>query len=92
MYQDPEPAAQTTDEASGTGLDVGTTVYVRSRFLGTWSSGFEVAEVLTDGYRIRRTSDGHDFPDVFAFEDVLRERRQDPMRWIGRSHLDRRLP
>jgi len=71
-------------------LNVGMRVCVRNRFLRDWTTGFEVAEVLRDGYRIRRLSDGHDFPDVFAHEDVRRERRQDPLREAGGSYLDRR--
>ena len=71
-------------------LSVGTTVYVRNRFLGDWTACFEVAEVLDDGYRIRRLSDGHAFPDVFAFDDVRHERRQEPLREITGSYLDRR--
>ncbi|HLN43625.1 MAG TPA: hypothetical protein VK215_14295 [Acidimicrobiales bacterium] len=71
-------------------LAVDTKVCVRNRFLGDWTTGFKVAEVLRDGYRIRRQSDGHDFPDVFAFEDVRLERRQHPLREIGGSNLDRR--
>ena len=71
-------------------LDVGRKVYVRNRFLGDWSTGVEVAEVLGDGYRIRRLSDGQVFPDVFAFNDVRLERRQQPLRGIAGSHHDRR--
>ena len=71
-------------------LDVGTKVCVRNRFLGDWTTGFKVAEVLRDGYRIRRLSDGHAFPDVFAFDDVRLERRQRPLGEIAGSHLDRR--
>jgi len=71
-------------------LDVDMRVCVRNRFLGDWTTGFEVAEVLHDGYRIRRLSDGHAFPDVFAFEDVRLERRQHPSRETTGSHLDRR--
>ena len=71
-------------------LDVGTRVYVRNRFLGDWTTGFEVAEVLRVGYRLRRLSDGQVFPDVFVFEDVRLERRQHPRREVDESHLDRR--
>jgi hypothetical protein len=71
-------------------LDVGTKIYVRNRFLGDWITGFKVAEVLGDGYRIRRLSDDHVFPDVFSFDDVRLERRQHPLRGITGSHLDRR--
>jgi hypothetical protein len=70
-------------------LELGTKVCVRNRFLGNWSSGFEVVEVLGDGYRIRRVSDGLAFPDVFSSEDVRVERRQEPERGIAGSYLDR---
>ena len=79
-----------TEGASLPALEVGTHVYVRDRYLGRWSGGFKVAEVLRDGYRIQRPSDGHAFPDVFPFEDVRLERRQQPLRGITGSHLDRR--
>lgn len=82
--------AFTQNDDPGSTLDVGTKVYVRDRFLGDWSSGFEVAEMLSDGYRIRRLSDGQVFPDVFAFDDVRLERRQQPLRGIAGSHHDRR--
>jgi len=71
-------------------LDVGMRVYVRDRFLGEWTSGFVVAVVLTDGYRIRRLSDDYTLPDVFLHDDVRRERRQHPLRGIAGSYLDRR--
>jgi len=71
-------------------LDVGTRICVRNRFLGDWTTGFLVAEVHTSGYRIRRLSDGHAFPDVFPFDDVRLERRQQPLRGISGSYLDRR--
>jgi hypothetical protein len=70
--------------------EVGTKVCVRNQFLGNWSSGFAVAEVVHHGYRIRRLSDGLVFPDVFAVDDVRPERRQEPERGIVGSHLDRR--
>jgi len=69
---------------------VGVAVYVRDRYLGQWCGGFQVAEVLPDGYRIRRLSDGYAFPDVFPFEDVGMERRREPLRGIAGSYLDRR--
>ncbi len=70
-------------------LAVGTEVCVRNRFLGDWITGFKVAEVLGDGYRIRRLLDDCVFPDVFGFEDVRLERRQQPLRGITGSYLDR---
>ena len=76
--EDPGPPATATESTAH--FEVGTRIYVRTRYLGEWSGGFVVAEVLDDGYRIRRTSDGHDFSDVFPFDDVRLERRQDPLR------------
>jgi len=60
------------NEGSVSTHDVGAKVWVRDRFLGQWNRGFEVAEVLRDGYLVRRLSDGHVLPDVFPFEDVDR--------------------
>jgi hypothetical protein len=77
------------EEADLEVLDAGTTICVRNRFIGNWSSGFLVAEVLDDGYRIQRLSDGLTFPDVFAFEDVRIERRHHVERGISGSYLDR---
>ena len=76
--------------AIGFDAGCGYKVCVRNRFLGEWTTGFKVAEVLGDGYRIRRLSDDHVFPDVFAFEDVRLERRKQPLRGITGSYLDRR--
>jgi len=71
-------------------LAVGTTVYVRDRFLGNWCTGFEVAEVLPDGYRLLRFTDRRVFPDVFSFDDVRLERRANPRRESEESLLDQR--
>ncbi len=82
--------ASTQDGDPVSTLGVGTKVCVRNRFLGEWTTGFKVAEVLGDGYRIRRLSDDHVFPNVFAFEDVLLERRKHPLRGIPGLYRDRR--
>jgi len=71
-------------------LNVGTKVIVRIRYVGTWSGGFVVAGVVDHGYILGRLSDGHVLPDVFPFDDVRVERRQDPFRGIKGSYLDRR--
>jgi len=71
-------------------LAVGTMVYVRDRYLGNWCSGFVVAEVLDSGYRLRRMTDHRVFPDLFPFDDVRPERRQNPRRESEGSWLDRR--
>jgi hypothetical protein len=70
-------------------IEVVTEVYVRDRVLGGWSEGFEVAEILEDGYCLRRLSDGELVPAVFWEEDVRRERRKNPFRKIIGSYLDR---
>jgi len=90
-YPGNQPAIGTDPEEDDTpgALAVGAIICVRNRFIGNWSSGFQVAEVLDDGYRIRRLSDGLAFPDVFAFEDVRIERRHHPERGISGSFLDR---
>ena len=80
MHENEVPGLPATATESPAHFTVGTRIYVRTRYLGEWSGGFEVAEVLDDGYRIRRTSDGYDFPDVFPFDDVRLERRRDPLR------------
>jgi hypothetical protein len=49
---------------------IGTSVDVKNRFVGSWSRGFEVAELVEDGYLIRRLSDGSVLPDVLSFEEV----------------------
>jgi hypothetical protein len=51
-------------------FDVGSSIRVRTRYLGSWTQGFEVAKVLEDGYLIRRVSDGALLPEVVGFEDV----------------------
>ena len=55
----------------------GTRVEVRTRFDTRWSRGFEIAEVLTDGYLVRRLSDGAVLPTPFTAEEVRNERRRD---------------
>jgi hypothetical protein len=62
-------------------LAAGTAVDVRSRYVGAWSSGFEVAEPVQDGYRIRRLSDDSVLPDVFTNEDVRAQRHKAGMWW-----------
>jgi hypothetical protein len=64
-----------------TGLAAGTAVDVRSRYVGAWSSGFEVAEPVKDGYRVRRLSDGSVLPDVFTNEDVRAQRHKTGLWW-----------
>ena len=64
-----------------TQLPEGTPVDVRNRFVGSWSHGFEVAERVQGGYRVRRLSDDSVLPDIFPSEDVRSERRKQGMWW-----------
>ena len=62
-------------------LAKGTPIDVRNRFVGSWSHGFEVAERVQGGYRVRRLSDDSVLPDIFPSEDVRSERRKQGMWW-----------
>jgi hypothetical protein len=51
-------------------------IEVRCSFEGTWSPGFEIAEVILGhddvvGYRLRRVSDGAILPAVFPTDDII---------------------
>jgi hypothetical protein len=48
-------------------------VEVKTRFDGTWSRGFEVADVEDDGLRIKRMTDGSVLPSLFRPNEVRRE-------------------
>lgn len=56
-------------------LPPGTRVDVRNTFDGRWTKGFEVLDTITDGYQLRRASDGCTLPTTFDPGDVRRERR-----------------
>jgi hypothetical protein len=62
-------------------LAIGTSVDVRSRYVGSWSPGFEVAEAVNEGYRVRRLSDGSVLPDVFTGDDVRAQRHNTELWW-----------
>jgi hypothetical protein len=62
-------------------LPVGTRVEVRSRFIGSWSRGFEVAEHRGDRYGIKRLSDGSVLPDDFDQDEIRPERRKHDFWW-----------
>jgi hypothetical protein len=47
-------------------------VDVRSRYIGAWGAGFEIAEETGVGYRIRRLSDGALLPGDFLPDDIRR--------------------
>jgi len=53
------------------GEPAGATVEVRTRYLpGQWAHGYEVAEVLSGGYRIRRRGSQEVLSEVFSASDV----------------------
>ena len=62
------------EEGTGIGIDIpidaGTTVEVRSRFDQRWTTGFTVADVADEGYRLRRQSDGTVLPAWFPREQL----------------------
>lgn len=58
-------------------LTEGTRVEVRQRLDSRWARGFEVAGLASDGYVIRRRSDGELLPVSFGADDVRPERRHD---------------
>ncbi|MFZ0667452.1 MAG: hypothetical protein WAM97_16985 [Acidimicrobiales bacterium] len=62
-------------------IPVGTRVEVRSRFVGEWSRGFEVAEHRSNRYGIKRLSDGSILPDDFDETEVRVERRKRDFWW-----------
>ena len=62
-------------------LPAGTRVDVRSRYVGSWSRGFEVAEIVGDAYRVRRLSDGSVLPTEFSLDDVRAQRPRKPGLW-----------
>jgi hypothetical protein len=51
-------------------LLVDAVVELHVRFNDSWSSGFEVAAVLDDGYSIRRTEDGTLLPGATGEDDI----------------------
>jgi hypothetical protein len=55
-------------------LDVGASVEVRSRFVGKWCHGFEVADHFDGGYVVRRVSDRVVLPEVISGDEL----RSDP--------------
>jgi hypothetical protein len=62
-------------------LEVGTPVEVRSRFVGSWSRGFEVADHHGGRYRIKRLSDRSVLPDEFDPSEIRPERRKHDFWW-----------
>jgi hypothetical protein len=74
-------AGDAPDPNTRSPLAPGTKVDVRNRYQGTWVRGFEVAEAVDGGYRIRRLSDGSVLGELFSRDDVRRERRRQGFWW-----------
>ena len=51
-------------------LQVGEQVEVHTKFNDSWVGGFEVAEIVEGGYRVRRTSDGSLLPNLTSEADL----------------------
>ena len=66
--------SSTTHASRHNSPGVGARVEVKTRFDGTWSRGFEVADVEDDGLRIKRMTDGSVLPSLFRPNEVRRER------------------
>ena len=52
--------------------EVGDPVDVHTQFSDSWVSGFEIAEVIPEGYRVRRKSDASLLPGYTSESDVRR--------------------
>ena len=62
------------DDAHEAGLiEEGTRVEVWNRFHRDWSRQFEVAHHTSEGYQLRRLSDGQVLPETFPREGVRPE-------------------
>lgn len=59
-------------------IEIGDPVCVRTRFLGSWTTGFEVAGLDDGGYVLRRVSDGALLSEAVAFEDVRKDTGSPP--------------
>ena len=65
------------DRRSTGRIGPGTRVEVRSGYRSSWASGFEVAGVDGERYRLRRVSDGQVLPEVFDPDALRRENSLD---------------
>ena len=51
-------------------LRVGDPVEVHTKYNDAWVAGFEIAEVVDGGYRVRRISDGTMLPNLTTETDL----------------------
>ena len=66
----PMPHSGPQHDPRGRRLSPGTEVEVLTRYQPRWTSGFEVASVDDDRYRIRRHSDGSVLPAPFGPHEI----------------------
>jgi hypothetical protein len=64
-------------------ITTGTPVEVFVDYEQDWTQGFEVAEVASDGYRLRRVGDGQVLPAVVPVDHVRRPYGPGPNRPFG---------
>ena len=64
-------------------------VDVRTRYeRGQWAGGYEIAQVVELGYRIRRPGSLDTLPDIFVPADVRHDRRLILADAVNRQSLD----
>ena len=51
-------------------MQIGDRVEVHTKFNDSWTAGFEIAEIIPEGYRVRRVSDGTWLPDSTSAADL----------------------
>jgi hypothetical protein len=73
--------ADARDAQAAERLEPGTKVEVRRRFDQHWSRGFEVADAVDDGYKLKRLSDGSVLPVVFDEDEVRPEKKKSSLWW-----------
>jgi hypothetical protein len=67
-------------------VEVGDRVEVHTKFSDSWVGGFQIAEIIPEGYRVRRMSDGSILPGYTSETDVRRARsRARVASWTGRD-------
>lgn len=59
---------------------VGDVIEVHTQYDDSWCAGFEIAAVLADGYRVRRTHDQVLLPESTGDDDVRSARDASP--WV----------
>ncbi|MGH9086017.1 MAG: hypothetical protein ACRDYW_11225, partial [Acidimicrobiales bacterium] len=59
-------------------LVVGDLIEVHTQYDDSWCAGFEIAAVLADGYRVRRTHDQVVLPEATSADDVRSARDAAP--------------